>query len=78
MGWFKRLKEGITTSTREKKKRLKVFGTNARLVRKFIRFKITPLTNMCALNANTMSELVAENISKYCSITTSSPNSMKI
>ena len=40
MSWFKRIKEGITTSTRQKKKLLKDFGTNVLNVKKSFLLKI--------------------------------------
>ncbi len=53
MGWFKRLKEGITTSTKEKKETPEGLWYKCPSCKKFIPCRIIQLTNMYVRNADT-------------------------
>jgi isocitrate dehydrogenase len=64
MGWFKRVKEGITTTEKKRKPR-KVYGINVRVVNKFRHLRIMQQTYMFALTADTTKEFHQENILKF-------------
>ena len=65
MGWFKRIKDGITTATEEKKKLLKAYGINVQNANTLPLLKIIKQVYGFANNAIIMSVSTLKNISPF-------------
>ena len=72
--WFKRMKKGILTSTKDKKMLPKDYGLNAPPANTPVRFLNWPRINLFAPNANTTTVLAVRNILRSCLMITNTPS----